>query len=294
MNKEKNKIKNLCQFYTKKEIAEKCLDKLFTFLEKINLNKKDFLFIEPSAGEGSFLEKLRENNLNFRAFDIEPKNFLIESKDFLSRKIYFKTEKKKVVVGNPPFGNRSQTAIKFFNKSAEFSEIIAFILPNHFKKFSVQSKLNKDFKLVKEYKLKKNSFYTDFDKKYNINCVFQIWTKLDTNFKNLRILEKPEIKHGDFLMFQYNNTKESLKIFDNDFDFGVLSQGYGDYTKFFFSSEKMDKKKQWILFKARNKKILKRLKKINFEKLSKENTTIPGFRKNNVVKEYKKLYEKSK
>ena len=39
--------------------------------------------------------------------------------------------KRYLVVGNPPFGKISSIAIKFFNKSAEYADCIAFIIPEH-------------------------------------------------------------------------------------------------------------------------------------------------------------------
>lgn len=45
-----------------------------------------------------------------------------------------------------------------------------------------------------------------------------------------------------------------------------------------------------MFIKAKDEIILERLLKIDFEKLSKKNTTIPGFGKADLVKEYKELY----
>ena len=287
-----NSIKEKGQFYTKNKIASNCIDYLYKHLE--NFLTEDILFLEPSAGYGCFYDELKKRNKKIKGYDIEPKHKKIKKMDFLSFEIFeemkkFK-KKKIVIIGNPPFGKKSKMAIDFFNKASLFSDLICFILPNQFKKYSTHSKLNKNFKLIKEIDLEKNSFYTELKKDYDINCVFQIWTKLKTNFKNLRIKKKPKITHKDFKMFQYNNTKQALKIFDNDFDFGIFSQGYGNYKTLIFDKNKMNKKKQWLLFKAKNKKILERLKKMDFEKLSKMNTTIPGFRKGDVVKEYEKKF----
>ena len=37
----------------------------------------------------------------------------------------------------PPFGKVSSLAIRFFNKCAQFSDVIAFIIPRTFNKVSV-------------------------------------------------------------------------------------------------------------------------------------------------------------
>lgn len=288
-------IKQKGQFYTKNEVAEFCVDEIFNSINNI-LPKKKILFLEPSAGYGCFYDELKKRNKDIVGFDIEPKHKQIKKLNFLSFDLFNEIKKLNykniVVVGNPPFGKKSDLAIKFFNRASLFTNFICFIVPNQFKKYSTHSKLNKNFKLIKELKLKKNSFYTEMNKNYDVNCVFQIWTSLNTHFKDLRIRQKPKIRHKDFEMFQYNNTKEALKVFDNDFDFGVFSQGYGDYKKIYINKEEMSKKRQWLLFKAKNKKVLENLKSLDFEKLSKDNTTIPGFRKNDVVREYVRKFEK--
>ena len=286
-------IKQKGQFYTKKEVAKSCTDFLFSSIESI-LPKDNVLFLEPSAGYGCFYDEINKRDKNIIGFDIEPKHKEVKKIDFLSFNFFNEIEKFKnkniIVIGNPPFGKKSKLAIDFINRSSLFSDIICFILPNQFKKYSTHSKLNKNLKLIKQFEIKKNSFYTEKEKDYDVNCVFQIWTNLKTNLKDLRIKDKPKIEHKDFKMFQYNNTKESLKIFENDFDFGIFSQGYGDYKNFITEKKNFNFKKQYLLFKAKNKKVLENLKKLDFEKLSKNNTTVPGFRKNDVVVEYIKMF----
>lgn len=288
-----SQIKQKGQFYTKREVASSCIDFLFKHIENI-LPKQNLLFLEPSAGYGCFYDELNERNKKIIGYDIEPKHKKIKKLDFLSFEVFNEIKKFKneniLIIGNPPFGKKSKMAIDFFNKATLFSNTICFILPNQFKKYSTHSKLNKQFKLIKQIELKENSFYTELKKDYNVNCVFQIWTKVKTNFKDLRIKEKPAITHKDFEMYQYNNTREALKVFDNDFDFGVFSQGYGDYKKIITEKQNFNFKKQYLLFKTKNKKVLQNLKKLDFEKLSKSNTTIPGFRKNDVIIEYIKMF----
>jgi predicted RNA methylase len=273
--------KKLGQFYTKPEVAKKCYDLVVSFLQNIN----KIQFIEPSAGTGSFFNLLPNKYIQYNknkyktrlGFDIDPKEKQIEKKDFLNDYLNVNILLPKirvVIIGNPPFGNRSSLAIKFFNKAIRYGDTVAFIVPLQFKKWSVQSKLNKEFKLIKELLLDKNSF-TFNNKDYGVRCVFQIWTKLDTQCKNLR---------------KYNNTKKTLKYFDYTWDFAVVRQGYYDYTKLITNKTKLNPKRQWIFFKASSNVILQRLKNLNFTQLSKNNTTVPGFGKADVIKEYVKLY----
>ena len=53
-----------------------------------------------------------------------------------------------LVIGNPPFGRVSSLAIKFFNYSAKWANVIAFIIPRTFRKTSIQNKLNNNFHLI--------------------------------------------------------------------------------------------------------------------------------------------------
>lgn len=155
---------NLEQFFTTDKNARFCL-------EKIDLSKFD-LIVEPSAGEGTF-SNLIENCL---AFDIEPRNDKIIKQDYLELNIDDFANKKVLVIGNPPFGRQSSLAIKFINKSAEFANTIAFILPKSFKKESVINKLDKHLFLTEVYELPETKFYFD-EHFFEIPCSFFVFEK---------------------------------------------------------------------------------------------------------------------
>lgn len=283
------------QFYTKPQVAEYCFNKFQKVAKDIDVNLDRDTFIEPSAGCGCFYQLLPKKRRI--GIDIEPKKLAgIENKgiikyDFL--KWYPKNIKKKyVVIGNPPFGHRSKTAIDFFNHATKITDTIAFIVPKQFKKYSVHSRLNKDFRLIKDYELDENSFYTPDGKNIAVRCMFQIWTKNNVFNKNLRLLSPPPIAHKDFAMYQYNNTKQALKVFKEDWDFAVPRQGYEDYSRRETKAEKCEKNKQWILFEPKNKKVFNRLWNLDFANLSRKNTTIYGFGKADVIIEYNRLYDK--
>lgn len=268
------------QYYTKPNIANWCLKKLVKVLPFVSEKH----FIEPSAGDGAFYSILPKNRRI--GIDIEPKAKGIKKANFLKWQPPLKDKERYIIIGNPPFGKRSKLAVDFFNHSAKMANTIAFIVPRQFQKYSVHSKLNDNFKLIKDYKLGENSFYTSTKKDFSVRCVFQIWTINDTKYRNLRILTPPPITHPDFNIFQYNNTPEALKVFNEDWDFAVPRQGYEDYKRREVESRNCEKNKQWIMFKAKNRQIFKRLWDLNFEKLSRKNTMIYGFGKADVVMEY--------
>lgn len=281
------------QFYTKPTVAEYCYKTFQKISKDIGVNLNRSVFIEPSAGCGCFYQLLPKNRRI--GIDIEPKKLAgIENKGIIKFNYlawYPKNQKKEyIVIGNPPFGHRSNIAIDFFNHATEMADIIAFIVPKQFQKYSVQSRLNESFHLIADYELDENSFYTPDGKDFTIRCMFQIWTSKDTHCKNLRLLTPPPTTHKDFIMYQYNNTKQALRVFNNDWDFAVPRQGYEDYSRRETEVKRCERNKQWILFKTKNKQIFKRLWNFDFSNLARKNTVIYGFGKADVVMEYNRLY----
>jgi hypothetical protein len=298
-SQEKN---NFDQFYTNPLTAKKIISIFTEKLKELNYQKINFL--EPSAGTGNFLEAIREISKNNSfiskktlAFDIEPKSDKesIITANFLKVPLtkYLKKEKRNnyVIIGNPPFGKKGKLALNFVNKSAEVIDTIGFILPLTFRRWSIQSKLNKDLQLIYDINLEPNSFLAN-DKIYSLNSCFQIWTKRKTEQKDLRIKEKPITKHSDFEMFLYNNTRPTLKFFQKNkynWDFAVVRQGFYDYTQKIVRKKDLFKNRQYIFFKSKDEAVQQKLLQLNFAKLAQKNTVIPGFGKHDVIMAYNDL-----
>ena len=166
------------KFYTKTNISKLCIDML-------NLLEFD-LIVEPSAGSGSFSKQIE----NCVAYDLVPEDESIIQQDFFELDIEQFKEKKVLTIGNPPFGVQNNLAIRFFNKAAEYSDTIAFILPKSFMKESVQNKLDLSFHLETFIELPYKSFSLNGEE-YGVNCVFQIWKKKNTK----RIIKKKLINY---------------------------------------------------------------------------------------------------
>lgn len=166
------------KYYTKDTIVELCMK---NFKENIQLNEND-LIIEPSAGNGSFVKKIKEITKNYLFYDLEPENNEIIKQDYLLYNYNtIKTKFEKIhIIGNPPFGRQSSLAIKFIKKSCEFCDSISFILPKSFKKDSLKKKFPLNFHLIYEVDLPDKSFLVD-GVEHNVPCVFQIWEKKTTN-----------------------------------------------------------------------------------------------------------------
>ncbi|GAA9750673.1 hypothetical protein VN0186_01170 [Helicobacter pylori] len=181
--------KNLDAFYTHPKIVRFCLDLLKDLInQNLGLGLNAFHFLEPSAGSGSFVGVLKGLGIaDCLALDIAPKAQGIQKKDYLLELIEF--NKKRIIIGNPPFGHRGKLALDFLNKSLNEAPIVAFILPNLFKRYSIQKHIDKRAKLVLNADLEKNAFIFN-ERPYDVKCVFQIYMhkNIALNLKDERII----------------------------------------------------------------------------------------------------------
>lgn len=190
------------QFFTPINTVKHCFHIFCNEIKKFDESINDFIFIEPSAGDGSFLKILPENTI---AFDIEPKNPKILKQDFLEWKP--NEQKKYVVFGNPPFGLRGHIALQFINHSYEFAEYVCFILPQLFESDGKGSprKRVQGYNLIYSQKILSN-FYEPTKKEIKINTIFQIWSKYH--------------KNNHFII--HNQTNNNIKIYSMS-DGGTIS-----------------------------------------------------------------------
>lgn len=123
-SKNSNKL-NYDQYYTPYDIMEYCVNKAWDVVSDLGCSVSEFL--EPSAGEGVFSDYLLTSGLNVVAMDLFPKSENITQQDYLTCDLKYKP--KRFIIGNPPYGSKLDLAIKFYNKSVELGDYIAFILP---------------------------------------------------------------------------------------------------------------------------------------------------------------------
>ena len=216
MDSENKSIKNnkngLDQFYTNPDVSLKCYNQL---KQVITLNDYD-IHLEPSAGSGSFLNIM--DNEKRIGLDISPKNKNIIKMNFFDYQP--KNNKKYLVIGNPPFGTGSSLAVKFFNKSAEFSDCIAFIIPRTFKRVSIQNKLNLNFKQIYNEDLPITPCC--FTPKMTAKCCFQIWIRTEKK----REIVKYDKTHKDFSFLKHGpNDKNNQPTPPCNCDFVIKAYG---------------------------------------------------------------------
>ncbi|MGL4950838.1 MAG: hypothetical protein ACRC4M_03355 [Mycoplasma sp.] len=173
-------FKTMDQFFTKPEVAKDLILKTIDFIKtNYDLNIQDYTLIEPSAGSGSFYFNF-PRGFNKIGLDLSPQNNLIKQSDWLE---YQPTTLKNIVIGNPPFGLRGNLALQFINHAAKFSDFVAFILPPLFNsngKGSPMLRVDSNMKLVKEITID-NKFEYPNGQEIEVNSIFQIWTKLDSD-----------------------------------------------------------------------------------------------------------------
>ncbi|WGT52614.1 hypothetical protein [Thioclava nitratireducens] len=176
----------LDQFFTRPEIAKACYGRL---VELYPVQTGD-LWIEPSAGAGAFLELMPKMSIGL---DLVPAADGVTYADYLDWTPPSGFQRH-VVVGNPPFGRNTSTAVAFFNRAAEHAQVIAMILPRSVRKSSVRRRLDAMFHLVDEILLPSGAFVHE-GKPVSVRTVFQIWERRD----HARVEAPVRTSHPDFV-----------------------------------------------------------------------------------------------
>lgn len=181
------------KFYTKDAIVLSCLKPIELLL------KQSDIVVEPSAGAGAFTKQIK--NKKVFAFDINP-----EHPDILQRN-WFDVNRDDIgkgsllVLGNPPFGVRSDLAKRFIQHSVKLNaESIAFILPKTFSKALNQRKslFPLEYRLVIENGLDDESFTLEGNS-FHIPCRWFVWTKNKSFMPEINLRKSLLPDHPDFI-----------------------------------------------------------------------------------------------
>lgn len=250
------------QFFTPEDTAKKCFEIFKKILKKNDDNDDEYIYIEPSAGDGSFIKALGEKK--YIAFDIEPRHKNITEQDYLtwepSKLKNGKYKNKYIVIGNPPFGLRGHLALKFINHSYDFADYVVFILPQLFESDGkgVPRKRVKGYNLIYSEKIK-SKFYEPNKKEVDINTIFQIWSKHHKNEK----LELNEIKNDNLTVYSLSDggtpsSTRNKKMIGNC-DVYIPSTCFGkDNMKCYDSFDKLPGKKGYGIVFHKNKTVFKK------------------------------------
>jgi len=169
----------LDQYNTLPEVAKYCWDSLQEFLKKDGTTLKNYKFIEPSAGTGSFYDILPKKARI--GIDVESFNKEYIQQDFLTWQPNNTDDRPCIAIGNPPFGYRGWLALAFLNRAAEFCDYVGFILPMSFQSDGKGSPKNRvaGMTLVHSEKLSGDLFALPNGEKIQVNTLWQIWKKGD-------------------------------------------------------------------------------------------------------------------
>lgn len=254
------------QFFTPNTTAKYCYSKFIEILEKYK-DYENYTFIEPSAGNGSFL-KILPNDKRI-GLDIEPKFNEILKQDYLDWKP--SENKNYVVIGNPPFGLRGQLALKFINHSSKFADYICFILPQLFESDGkgVPRKRVIGLNLIHSEKLDTH-FEDPNGKNIKVECIFQIWSKFHKN--DSYVIKKNDnnnIKIYSLSDGGTSSTTRNKKMFYNC-DIYIPSTCFGkENMKYYDSFDTLPRKKGYgIVFIKNKEENLKKFKTIDWSNIA--------------------------
>lgn len=191
------------KYYTSPDLAEYCVKKTKEVIGEDNIIE----YVEPSAGSGMFLNYLDKPYL---AYDIEPEDDRVVKADWLEVDLDYKSGR--CIIGNPPFGSKNILSVKFFKKSVQLCDYIAFILPI--------SQLNNnqqmyEFDLIHSEDLGLRH-YSDRD----LHCCFNIYNRPKDGLN-----KKNDYKLKDVVIKE--NRRTGQQIDSDNYDIGICSFGSG-------------------------------------------------------------------
>ena len=254
---------SLDKFYTPREIAAFCIS-LVPDMESYDL------IVEPSAGTGSFSSQIPA----CLAYDLEPAGENIIQQDWLTLSALPRNNHC-LVIGNPPFGQRSSLAKQFVRQAQKLKvETIAFILPNTFSKLSNQSLslFPKNWSLIVEQPLENTNFLRPDGSNYFVPCSFYVWTRRESTI-NLRQTKEP--KNEDFIFLPRESPEADFSVNGNS---GKIKE-IGEITN--------PKGEHYIKALKRNKEELKQIfSSLDYTFLSSVNGGVAWIGQQDILKAY--------
>lgn len=223
------KIKN-DKYYTPPDLAKYCIEKTKEIIGENNITE----YIEPSAGQGVFLDYLDKSYL---AYDIEPEDDRVAKADWLSVDLDYKQGR--CIIGNPPFGSRNTLSVQFYKKAIKLCDYIAFILP--ISQLDNNQQMY-EFDLIHSEDLGKRK-YSD----RTVHCCFNIYRRPIGQLNS-----KPNYKLNDIEITEVRLGNKNV----DEYDFRIIAWGAGvgkllynneHYAKEFCITVKNKKLKESVL-----------------------------------------------
>lgn len=193
--------KSLDKFYTNDKAARTFIDYVQKFVRLEDFDN----IIEPSAGAGALVKYLPPRTIGVDLVPEDDGVYGIIQSDFFNFKY---PQGRNITIGNPPFGSRSKLAVEFFKHAAKSSDVIAFIIPVTWEKYSIHKKLPRDWSLIATERLPEASFELD-GKPHNVRCCIQVWARGGIGLR--KTIVEPNT-HPDFLIKQGYNANATFTI----------------------------------------------------------------------------------
>ena len=249
-------------YFTSDKTAKRCFKIFNNNLLKENIKIEDYIFIEPSAGDGVFYNLMSSNKRIGVELYYKNKEFI--KADYLTWKPE-NLKDKYVVLGNPPFGVRGAYALAFVNRSLLWADYVGFILPMSFHSNGKGTNMKrvKNGHLIYSQILEQESFFSsDINKEITINSLFQVWKKGKGKsiFSNYDVSEYVDI-------FTVCASPDRLCGLDKIgiYDFYVSSSFFGDSLKIVYDFKDVKYKSGYgIIIKKSKDKILSKIKNIEW------------------------------
>ena len=118
-------VNTLDKYFTPDWLVEHTIKKAIEIIGKENITE----LVEPSAGDGAFIEALKKNfpDIVQRYYDLYPEHPEVVRQDY--KKLILSYKKGRMTIGNPPFGTSSSLWKAFCKKAATNSDWIVFVSP---------------------------------------------------------------------------------------------------------------------------------------------------------------------
>jgi hypothetical protein len=265
------------QYFTSPQVVEECL----------NLIEKHFsiasfdLHLEPSAGGGAFLLRLPEATRV--GLDIFPLHQEIQQQDFLTW-LPKHASCNVLTIGNPPFGQRANLAVKFLEHAALFSNVIAFVLPRSFRKYTFLNRVPEFFHLVDSFDC--DDFQRPDGETVTVKSVFQIWQKRPIARNKL----VPQGTHNHFDMKHAHLSRTSQEDFASlceSYDFAIPQVGAAFRPK---NPNTLTQGSYWFI-KSKAPGVREAFEQLDFSFLDGMNTAHKSLSKTDIVAAYKKAID---
>lgn len=253
-------------YFTSKITAEKCYSIFMNVLKIENVDVSRYIFIEPSAGGGSFYNLMpADRRIGIELYD-RSEEFV--RTDYLTWKPE-NLKSKYLVLGNPPFGVRGAYALSFVNRSLLWSDYVGFILPMSFHSNGKGSNMKRvsNGHLIHSEILEQELFFSpDNNKEIKVNTLFQVW--------------KCGLGKGIFQDYNVSNFADIYTVCASpnrlcglnrigQYDFYVSSSFFGKTLKTVYSFDDVKYKSGYgIIIKKDRDKILSCIKNVEWNEYS--------------------------